>query len=528
MLKTSYGFSGCVTAPHRLATKAGVDILEAGGTAVEAMVAAAATIAVVYPHMNSIGGDGFWIIKKKGQAPISIEACGQAARLATVAAYAKQGYSDQIPTRGGPAALTVPGTIGGWKKALEYDSSPSPLPLADLLANASKYARNGIAVTKNQFECTRDKLQGLSDVPGFANVYLDKGNAPSTGSCLKQTALANTFEHLSRFGLDAYYNGDIAYAHDDFWRNNDSPLRAEDLTDYKCVQTRPLEITTSLGTFYNTNPPTQGVSSLMILGIFDRLNAENPDGFDHVHGLVEATKQAFTIRNRELGDALSMNKKASELLASALLDELASDIDPAIASPWPYEQKKGDTIWMGACDKEGTMVSFIQSVFWEFGSGLTCPETGVFFQNRGAGFSLAKGPNQLAPGRKPFHTLNPAFAELADGRLMAYGTMGGEGQPQTQAALLTRYAAFGVDLQDAITAPRWLLGKTWGENTSSLKVENNIEPELVDALIEAGHDVEYVSALNDIMGHAGAIVLHKNNLIAGANDPRSDGLALAF
>lgn len=528
MLKTSYGFSGCVTAPHRLATKAGVDVLENGGTAIEAMVAAAATIAVVYPHMNSIGGDGFWIIKKKGQAPIAIEACGQAANLATVETYNERGYTDEMPTRGGLAALTVPGTIGGWEKALQFDNCKSPMPLKDLLADAVKYARDGIAVTKNQSDCIRQKLEGLRNVAGFSDIYLDGESAPETGSRLKQSALASTFEHLARHGLDAYYRGEIAATHDAFWRNNDSPLRAEDLTQYKCVQTTPLELNTSLGTFYNTNPPTQGISSLMILGIFDRLNAMTAESFDHIHGLVEATKQAFMVRNRELGDASSMGLPAKKLLEPALLDELAANIDSSKAMPWPHRAKKGDTVWMGACDKDGTMVSFIQSVFWEFGSGLTCPETGVFFQNRGASFSLSEGPNQLAPGKKPFHTLNPAFAKLTDGRLMVYGAMGGEGQPQTQAALLTRYAAFGGDLQDSITAPRWLLGKTWGENTASLKVEKNMEPALVQSLVEAGHDVELIDALNDTMGHAGAIVLHENELIAGANDPRSDGLALAF
>jgi oxamate amidohydrolase len=158
--------------------------------------------------------------------------------------------------------------------------------------------------------------------------------------------------------------------------------------------------------------------------------------------------------------------------------------------PWPHVAKPGDTIWMGAADAEGTVVSFIQSVFWEFGSGLTCTDTGVFFQNRGAGFSLDPGPNQLGPYRRPFHTLNPALAQLRDGRVMAYGTMGGEGQPQTQAAVFTRHVLFGQDLQAAVTAPRWLLGKTWGDATTTLKLEDRFDPALVGALRAAGHEVE--------------------------------------
>ena len=183
---------------------------------------------------------------------------------------------------------------------------------------------------------------------------------------------------------------------------------------------------------------------------------------------------------------------------------------------------------MGASDAEGTVVSFIQSVFWEFGSGLTCPETGVFFQNRGAGFNLATGPNQLSPGHYPFHTLNPAMAHLSDGRVMAYGTMGGEGQPQTQAAVFSRYAQFGQSLQMAVTAPRWLLGRTWGDNTTSLKLEGRIAPDLVKALLRAGHHVEMIDDYSDLSGHAGAVVLHSSGLVEAASDPRSDGCALAY
>ncbi len=528
MLKTVIGHSGCMSAPHHLATKAGIDILNNGGTAIEAMVAAAATIAVVYPHMNSIGGDAYWIIKKKNQAPIAIEACGQAAALATPSWYAEHGYKAQLPTRGGLAALTVPGTIGGWQQALSLRSGKNNMPLSALLNAAIDHAKNGVAITQNQSDCTSSKIDGLRDVAGFADIFLTNGEVPEAGDKLRQPALAATFQQLAHAGLDDYYHGDIADAHDRFWRQNNSPLRRFDLAGYRSVQTKPLELTTSLGTFYNTNPPTQGVSSLMILGIFDRLSISPDSAFDHLHGIVEATKQAFIVRNAELGDPSSMRIKTCDMLSDAMLDSLAANIDMKRAMPWPETAKAGDTIWMGACDSDGTIVSFIQSVFWEFGSGLTCAETGVFFQNRGAGFSLQPGPNQLAPGKKPFHTLNPALGNLRDGRLIAYGTMGGEGQPQTQAALLTRYASYGTDLQEAISMPRWLLGKTWGEDTTSLKLENGTDGSLVQSLKQAGHEIEMVPALSDLMGHAGAVVLHPDGQVSAATDPRSDGLALAI
>ncbi len=232
------------------------------------------------------------------------------------------------------------------------------------------------------------------------------------------------------------------------------------------------------------------------------------------------------MRNAGLGDPDFMAEPAQDWLADDRLDALAARIDMKNAFPWPHEPADGDTIWMGAADRYGNVVSFIQSVYWEFGSGLTCPETGVFFQNRGAGFSLAPGPNRLAPGKRPFHTLNPALAHLRDGRVIAYGTMGGEGQPQTQAAVFSRHVLFGEDLQAAVTAPRWLLGRTWGEETTTLKLEDRFDPALVARLKEAGHDVEMLPAFSDAAGHAGAIVLHQNGLMEAASDPRADGLAL--
>lgn len=528
MLKSALGSNGGMTAPHRAAALAGRDILAAGGTAIEAMVAAAATIAVVYPHMNGIGGDGFWIIHRPGQAPIGISACGQAADLATPQFYAGHGHPDSIPARGGLAALTVPGTIGGWGAALSLVPQARRLPLSRLLRDAIGHARDGIAVTGNQAICTQEKLSGLRNVPGFADTYLIDGEVPQPGARLVQAALAQTLETLGEDGLRSFYDGPLAHTHAEFLQANGSPLRLADFGKYAARHVTPLTLQTSHGQLFNMVAPTQGVASLAILGLFDRLNVAEGEGFDHLHGLIEATKQAFIQRNAELGDPDHMIVPAQEWLTPEALDAMVDRIDPARALDWPYEPKAGDTIWMGAAGSEGTVVSFIQSVFWEFGSGLTCPQTGVFFQNRGAGFSLQAGPNQLGPGRRPFHTLNPALACLRDGRVMAYGTMGGEGQPQTQAAVFTRHVQFGMDLQAAITAPRWLLGKTWGDSTTSLKLEDRFDPALVSALTAAGHKIEMLPDFSDLTGHAGALVRHANGLIETATDPRADGAALSF
>jgi gamma-glutamyltranspeptidase len=528
MLNSAYGFNGGVSAPHRAAALAARDILSAGGSAVEAMVAAAAAIAVAYPHMNGIGGDGFWIIHRPGQAPVAVSGCGRAAALASPEWYAERGITETLPARGALAALTVPGTIAGWKAALALCPRGNPLPLADLLAPAIEMAREGVGVTENQSRTTREKLAGLKDVPGFAQTFLVDGQPPRAGHRLRQSALGATLAHLTKAGLDDYYSGDIGKTHGAFLEAAGSPLRHADFTAFDAEVTAPLTTHLRAGQLWNMIPPTQGVSSLMILGLFDRLGVAQAEGFDHMHGIIEATKLAFLRRNAELGDPDHMASAAQEWLEPAALDTLARQIDPARARPWPEVAKPGDTIWMGTADDQGCVVSFIQSVFWEFGSGLVCPQTGVFFQNRGAGFSLQPGPNQLRPRARPFHTLNPALAHLKDGRVLAYGTMGGEGQPQTQAAVFSRYAMFGQDLQQAVSAPRWLLGKTWGDATTSLKLEERFPPNLVAALKAAGHEVEMIAPYSDLAGHAGGVALWPDGAIEVAADPRADGAALGF
>jgi gamma-glutamyltranspeptidase len=524
MLHTLSAMGGMHVAPHHLAAQAGRDVLKDGGNAVEAMVAAAAAIAVVYPHMNSIGGDGFWLIQEPGKAPVAIDACGFAAALADRAYYASH---EAIPARGPKAALTVAGTVGGWAKALEV-AAPwgQPLPLKRLLADAIRHAHDGVVVTTSQSQLTTQKMDGLRDAPGFAQTYLVNGQAPAEGHLLKQPALGQTLATLAELGLDDFYRGSVAQLIGAELERVGSPVRTADLAAYHAQIVEPLAVRLRDCTVYNLPPPTQGLAALMILGLFERLGVTEGESFAYVHGLVEATKRAFRVRERVVTDPRRLPADPQSFLEASALDALAVQIDLHKALPWPDTAAPGDTIWMGAVDREGRSVSFIQSVYWEFGSGVVLQDTGIAWQNRGTSFSLdPTALNSLEPGRKPFHTLNPSMALFDDGRVMPYGTMGGEGQPQTQAMVFTRYARFGQSLQQAVTAPRWLLGRTWGDVSTSLKLESRFDPALVQALRAAGHQVELLDeAFSDTMGHAGALVRHQNGVIEGAVDPRSHGI----
>jgi gamma-glutamyltranspeptidase/glutathione hydrolase len=518
-----------VTAPHHLASEAGLRVLRDGGNAIEAMVAMAATVAVVYPHMNSIGGDGFWLIAPPGAEPVAIDGCGGAAMAATPEHYRRNGQGS-VPWRGPLAANTVAGTIAGWDDALRHAARlGGRLPLARLVEDAVWHAENGFVVTASQSELTAAKRRELADAPGFAGTFLPGGEPPRAGSVMKLPALARTLQRIGAAGPDDFYRGALARTIAADLARIGAPVALDDLGRHAAATRAPLLVAVRGARLFNFPPPTQGLASLMILALFDRLGVREAEGFDHVHGLVEATKQAFLVRDRLVGDPAVMTEAPETWLTAAALDRLAARIDRARALAWPAPASGGDTVWLGAIDGSGLAVSFIQSLYFEFGSGCVLGEAGFLWQNRGASFVLdGTGPRTLVPGRKPFHTLNPALARFDDGRVMTYGTMGGEGQPQTQAAVFSRYAMFGQPLQAAVTAPRWLLGKTWGEDSVTLKLESRFDAALIEALRGAGHDVELLEPFTGTMGHAGAIVRQASGVLEGASDPRSDGAAMGF
>ncbi len=516
-----------VSAPHHLASQAGISVLRDGGNAVEATIAMAATLSVVYPHMCGLGGDGFWLVAEPGSAPRAIDACGATGRAVTPELY--RSYTT-IPRRGALAANTVAGAVAGWDAALGLvRGRGSPLPLERLLEDAIHYAEEGFAVSDGQAALTTEKLDQLAAVPGFAEQFLVDGCPPAAGQPMRLPTLAATLRRLGQAGLDDFYRGESARAIAADMARFGGCIDAADLAAHQAVLSPPLSLRIRGARLFNLPPPTQGLASLVILGLFDRLEVRHAEGFDHLHGLIEATKQAFLVRDQVVTDPAFGGDAAELYLRPASLDRLAARIARHKAMPWPAPPDGGDTVWLGAVDASGRAVSMLQSVFFEFGSGLVLPQTGIAWHNRGCGFSLTKPhSNPLAPRRKPFHTLNPAMAIFDDGRRLVYGTMGGEGQPQTQAAIFTRHAIFGQPLQQAVTAPRWLLGRTWGDDYTGLRLESRFDPQLVEALRLAGHAVELVAPFTPMMGHAGAILRRSDGFLEGAADPRGDGAVAMF
>ncbi|MBI2469234.1 MAG: gamma-glutamyltransferase [Candidatus Rokubacteria bacterium] len=534
------GRRGAVASPHPLATEAGLAVLRRGGTAVDAAVAAGATLAVVYPHMTGLGGDSFWLVwDARGGRLRGVQACGPAAGLATPALYRDRGLAE-IPARGPLAALTVPGAVDGLWTAHTFSRGElgSPLTWPDLLADAIRHAADGIPVSPCQARVTAGAadLLAVAGEPAFRpfrETYLPNGRPPAAGARLVQPRLARTLERLARDGGRAFYEGAVGAELACACEAAGSPLRAADLAAYHARWVEPLTVPYRGGIAASLPPPSQGFTALAILGMLDAVDVRGyePDSADYIHVVVEATKLAFEDRDRWLADPDVARVPTARLLDPRYLRDRARGIRARTAARAPGATGVGgDTVACVAADAAGHCVSLIQSLYHEWGSGLVAGGTGVVLQNRGVAFSLDLGhPNVLAPGRRPFHTLTP-FMVLRGGRpVLVAGTMGGEGQPQTLVALATRVLDFGLDVQAAVEAPRWLFGRTWGAPTRGLALEGRFSEAVLTELAARGHRVRVVEPWSDTMGHAQAIWLDpETGDLVGAGDPRADGPAMAF
>jgi oxamate amidohydrolase len=528
MLSPAISDAGVVAAPHHLAVETGRAMLREGGNAYEAALAMAATICVVYPHMSGPGGDGVWTLREPSGKVGVVEAIGAAGAGAGINAYRDAGC-DAVPPRGALSAGTVAGAVAGWMRVLEAArAAGGRLPLDVLLHDAVRYARDSFAVSPGQ-AANRPKLAAdLFAAPGFSSAFLKDGKLPAAGERLVQPELADTLDQLIRAGLGDFYRGDVARELAEDLRQIGSPVTRDDLQQCHAKLRKPLKLDLRQGTVWNAPPPTQGLCALMILGIAERLDLGGRDSADFVHGIVEATKRAFLVRDRVITDPADMTTDLQSFLAPKRLEAEATKITRDRALPWPAPPDEGDTVWIGAVDREGRAVSCLQSLYWEWGSGCVLPATGVLWQNRACAFGMDPGGlNPLRPGRLPFHTLNPPIAEMKDGRVIAYGSHGGDGQPQTGAAILIRLLGYGMGVEEAITGPRWRLGRRWGEAETTLKIEPRFDGAVLDRLAARGHEVEELAEpFSSETGHAGMIVRHGSGRIEGMHDPRADGGAL--
>lgn len=519
---------GMVAAPHYLAAQAGLDLLKAGGNAIDAAIAANATLQVVYPHLLGLGGDLFLLLfsARDGQLH-GLNASGRAPAEATIERYHTLGY-DEMPQYG-IHSVTVPGCASGWQLASERFGR---LGLARALAPAIGYAEHGFPVGPD----LHNALTRMSAAPhthrSWRDNFIPGGAIPAAGSIARAPHLGATLRAIAEGGAEAFYRGAIAERIAAFFAQEGGLLTLDDLAAHTADWVTPLAVRYGDLDIYELPPNTQGVTALQMLGILDGLPlGDSPMAPETVHLAVEAKKLAFADRARYVTDLDHMRVHPAALIAPEYLAARRALIDAARAGvSTDHGSLMGDTVYLCAADEEGNVVSFIQSNYRGFGSGYVVDGTGIALQNRGAYFSLdPAAANALAPRKRTLHTLIPSLA-LRDGRpAVVFGCMGGDGQPQTHLQVYTALLRFGLNIQAAIEMPRWVHAVERPGEGEALHMESRFPERTMAELRRLGHRVVEIGPWDAAAGHAQGIVVDvENGVLHGGADPRAEGAALGW
>jgi gamma-glutamyltranspeptidase/glutathione hydrolase len=504
-----------VSTSQPLASSAGLQMFARGGNAVDAALATAITLTVVEPCMNGIGGDAFAILWD-GKQMHGLNASGRAPRRWTPEHFSKY---KSMPLRGWDS-VTVPGTVSAWRALSERFGT---LPFADLFEPALRYARGGYMVSPTVHRQWQAQVDELSVQPGYREAFAPKGRAPLPGEQFICPGQARTLELIAQTKGEAFYRGDLAKAIADHARATGGLIDETDLAAHQCDWVDPISVNYRDITLHEIGPSGQGIGALMALGMLQHfdLRAAGLDSVLSHHLQIEAMKLAFADMQQYVADPAAMREvTATDLLNSDYLARRARLIDPNRAAPARAGQPhSGGTVYLTAADQNGMMISFIQSNFKGFGSGVVVPGTGIALQNRGWGFSLKPGhPNQVAPGKRPFHTIIPGFLTRSGAPFMSFGLMGGSMQAQGHVQVTARLADHGQNPQAASDAPRWRVM----DDNHAVAVEWNFPKEAVDGLIARGHPVKVAPRFDTEFGCAQMAMKTEHGYIA-ASDHRKDG-----
>ena len=504
-----------VTTSQPLAAQAGLRMLLAGGNAVDAALGAAIALTVVEPVMNGIGGDLFAMVWD-GATLHGLNSTGCAPAGWTKARFAGR---ERMPMKGWDS-VTVPGQVAGWKALSERFGK---LPFAQLFGPAVAYARQGFAVTPQIARQWALQAPMLADQPGFAEAFAPRGRTPRTGETWRFPAQADTLQRIAETGGEAFYRGPLAEAMAAHARATGGSLTLDDLAAHRAEWVVPLAQDYRGMTLHEIPPSGQGIAAQIALGMLQHFDLGPLDGAAFYHLQIEAVKLAFADLHAHVSDPTSMQVQPEALLDAAYLAERARLISPRrAATPVPGTPRTGGTVYLAAADASGMMVSFIQSNYRGFGSGVVVPGTGIALHNRGESFSLQAGhPYELAPGRRPFHTIIPGFISKDGAPVMAFGVMGGAMQAQGHVQMMTRLADFGQNPQAMSDAPRFRV------DGGRVGLESDIPPDVAQTLKDWGHDVTVAG--RDSLDFGGAqLVLHTDDGYVAASDSRRDGQAVGY
>ncbi len=519
-----------VSTSHPLAAQAGLRMMWRGGNAVDAAIAAAAVLTIVEPVSCGLGSDAFCILWD-GQQLHGLNASGRAPQAWTPE-YFQHKYGDNAmqPPKRGIDSVTVPGAVASWVALSERFGK---LPFEDLMQPAIEIAERGFLLSVVVQEKWAAPVEELKGQPGFAQAFLPHGRAPAVGELFQFAAAAKGLRAIGKTKGQAFYGGEIAEAIERFSNANGGSLKASDFAAYQADWVKPISMDYRGHTLHEIPPNGQGIAALIALGILDNfdLAALQRDGVDSQHLQIEAMKLAFADVYRYVAEASSMEVTAAQMLDKSYLKERAKLIDMQRAQDFKAgNPAKGGTIYLTAADENGMMVSFIQSNYMGFGSGCVEPDFGISLQNRGHGFAVRPGglnpANLVAPGKRPFHTIIPAFLTKDGQPVMSYGVMGANMQPQGHVQTLVRMLDYAQNPQAACDAPRWRYNEGLVIN-----VEAGMDAHTVQGLQERGHAMEVINDSYQDFGSGQFIWRMGDPKVQGyvaASDSRRDGLVAGF
>jgi gamma-glutamyltranspeptidase/glutathione hydrolase len=498
------------------ATLAAIDVLRAGGNAVDAAITASAVLCVTEPHMTGIGGDCFAILATPEGKVLGLNGAGRSAFAATPEWLAQSGLTAIAPHAA--HAVTVPGAIDAWDELLRSHGTYS---LAQCLAPAIELAERGTPTLPRVARDWPEHEPLLAADPGGRRHYLKDGVAPRTGENMAYPALAATLKAIAEGGRDAFYTGTIAQDMVSTLQERGSLLTLEDFAATQCDWVKPVAADFAGHRIHEIPPSGQGLTVLMALNILKcfGLNRLDPAGPQRRHLDIEALKRAWVLRNRHIADPDFADVPVEELLSEATARRLAATIDPRRASAMQITLPPSDTVYLAVVDKNRLCVSFINSIYWGFGSGIVTEKSGITLQNRGAGFSCNPAhPNVIAPNKRPLHTIIPALS-MRDGKPeMVFGVMGGDFQPMGHVNMVVNRYSYGMDPQEALDLPRCV------PSGAVVEAEASLPATVARDLAAMGHRM--VTASEPLGGGQIIAIDHAAGLLTGGSDPRKDGFAL--
>ncbi len=525
------GVRGIVASHHPLASLAAIEILKKGGNAVDAAIAANAVLGVVYPHMNGIGGDLFMLIySAKDRKVYALNASGRSP-YAMTRDYFKQKALERIPFQGSLLPVSVPGVVDGWNQAQKRFGRKT---LGEVLQPAIEAAEHGFAVTENLAGWFSRSHDLLLKTPTTARILTTEGRPFQAGDIVVMKDLANSLRKIAVGGRDVFYHGELAQAIVKYAQENGGLLSLKDLADHRSDWVEPITTTYRGYTVYEFPPPTQGIALLQMLNTVEAydLRKMGYNSPEILHLFAEAKKLAFADLDKYITDPDFASIPIKELVSKDYAGKRRKLIDPnqAAVSVTPGDPR-GDTTPLQVVDEEGNAVTLIQSIYFAWGSGVVAGSTGILLQNRAGYFSLDPAHvNRLEPRKRTFHTLNPMMIFKENKPFLLAAAQGAGGQVQTLLAVITNVIDFGMNVQEAVEAPRWLHGSARaGDPPNLLNLEGRIPAGVVKSLEARGHTVKVQPPITQVMGSIQAIMIDpRTGALWGAGDPRADGVALGY